>query len=283
MAVLFGGFNGNEITSDTWTWDGRTWSLVVTDIAPPARVGGSFIYDPVRHVSVLFGGNGVRGWWSDFLNDTWTFDGSRWSHKSPTTMPTARAYSAVAFDSHRGVTTLFGGWTNNGALTDSWTWDGTGWTQVAPAASNPPALFPLGLAYRQADDSLVLVGQVTSGTSIYAMAQTWTFAQQTWRQVISGGTAPCLDHYGASAQDLQRGVLVFFGGYCPGPTVEWDGSAWKATTPNPSPPDRGNEAGRPAMAYDPDHQTVLLFGGVANGTFFNDLWAWDGAVWARLA
>jgi hypothetical protein len=37
------------------------------------------------------------------------------------------------------------------------------------------------------------------------------------------------------------------------------------------------------MSRDPDHQVVLLYGGDAPGTYFNDLWTWDGAVWARLA
>jgi hypothetical protein len=32
------------------------------------------------------------------------------------------------------------------------------------------------------------------------------------------------------------------------------------------------------MAYDPDHKVVLLYGGSGGGTYFNDLWAWDGAT-----
>lgn len=282
-AVLFGGTDGNQITADTWIWDGRKWSLAMNDMAPPARMGGAFIYDPVRHVSVLFGGNGVRGWFSDFLNDTWTFDGSKWSQKSPTTFPNPRAFSAVAFDTRRGVVVLFGGFNADGGLNDLWTWDGTNWTQAATPAS-PPKLFPLGLAYRQSDDSLRVAGQsAPKGMGIYAAVQSWAYVNQTWREVTVGSTPPCLDHYGASAQDVQRGALVFFGGYCKGPTVEWDGSVWKSTTPNPSPPNRGEEGGSPAMTYDPDHHVVLMYGGHTTGSYFNDLWSWDGAVWSRLA
>jgi hypothetical protein len=36
------------------------------------------------------------------------------------------------------------------------------------------------------------------------------------------------------------------------------------------------------MTYDPDLQSVLLFGGVGSGTYFSDLWAWDGGSWARI-
>ncbi len=79
MAVLFGGFDGYGTKRDTWTWDGKQWLQVQTDVSPPARMGGAFIYDPVPHVSVLFGGGAPGG--TDELCDTWTFDGSRWTQQ----------------------------------------------------------------------------------------------------------------------------------------------------------------------------------------------------------
>jgi hypothetical protein len=282
VAVLFSGNDSNGLPSDTWTWDGKQWTQVQTTNSPPPRQGGAFIYDPVRHVSVLFGGATGPGW-DGATNDTWTFDGTHWAQQLPKTSPNPRAFPVVAFDSSRGVVVLFGGWTSNGALNDLWTWDGVNWTQqLTSAASAVPSLFPLGLAYRSADSSLLLVGQDTIGTSIYSTVESWALVQNTWSKVTAGGAPPCLDHYGGSAQDVKRGELVFFGGYCTGATVQFDGSTWTATTPNPSPINRGNEAGRPAMAYDPDHQVVLLFGGFASGTYFNDLWTWDGTTWARI-
>ncbi len=160
---------------------------------------------------------------------------------------------------------------------------GTNWTQVFAAAS-PPKLMPLGLAYRESDDSLFVAGQLAPGAnSVMGGLERWIFDQQTWHQVTSDGKPPCVDHYGASAQDVKRGVIVFFGGYCTGAAVEWDGSAWKEVTPNPSPANRGNEAGRPVMTYDPEHHVTLMYGGTAKGTYFNDLWAWDGVAWKQLA
>jgi hypothetical protein len=126
----------------------------------PARMGGAFIYDPVRHVSVLFGGGAPGG--TDELCDTWTFDGSRWTQQHPATSPSPREFSTVAFDSHLGVIVRFGGYAAQSGLNDLWTWDGTNWTQLASAAS-PPNLFPLGLGYRQSDDSLFLAGQSSPG------------------------------------------------------------------------------------------------------------------------
>ena len=277
FAVMFGGDGPNGPLGDTWTWNGRRWTPVPTDIAPSARQGGAFIYDPVRHVSVMFGGAG-QGGWGDPLGETWTFDGSRWTRQLPTTSPSPRAFAAVTFDTKRGVVVLFGGYTGQTFLNDVWTWDGANWTQQA---SSLPPMYPLGLAYRSADDSMLLVGQA-AGAGIQAGVQTWTYAQQTWRPQTPAGAPSCIDHYGGSAEDVQKGALVFFGGYCPNSTVVWNGSAWSETTPKPSPAARGNEAGRPAMTYDPDLGVVLLFGGVANGTYFNDMWAWDGAAWSNV-
>lgn len=281
VAVLFSGNGSNGLTSGTWTWDGRQWSQVQVNVAPQPRLGGAFIYDSVRHVSLLFGGATDTGA-GNALNDTWTFDGTRWSLLSPATAPSPRAFSVVAFDSHRGLVVLFGGYAAQSGLNDVWTWDGTNWTQVA-SASSPPNLFPLGLAYRQSDDSLLLAGQSAGGGGITSAVQSWSYVQQTWSQVTSSTAVPCVDHYGASAEDVQRGKLVFFGGYCTGATVQWDGSAWTQIAPTSSPVNRGNEAGRPAMTYYADHQVVLLFGGVGSGNYFNDLWSWDGAGWTKVA
>jgi hypothetical protein len=37
------------------------------------------------------------------------------------------------------------------------------------------------------------------------------------------------------------------------------------------------------MTYDPEHHVVLIFGGNANGSYFSDLWTWDGTGWTRQA
>jgi imidazolonepropionase-like amidohydrolase len=77
--VVFGGATNADDLADTWLWDGRAWSRVETP-GPPAR-GMSRIGFDGEHV-VLFGG---RQRWPDAsppfvdLDDTWLFDGERWS------------------------------------------------------------------------------------------------------------------------------------------------------------------------------------------------------------
>ena len=82
--VMFGGFELVNFTNldDTWTWDGTTWTLRTPAHSPSARNSFGFAYDPIRGVTVLFGGEDQMG----ELNDTWEWDGNDW-----TEIPTARA------------------------------------------------------------------------------------------------------------------------------------------------------------------------------------------------
>lgn len=279
--VLFGGDGPNGPESDTWLWKNGSWSAVQTDVAPVDRALGAFIYDPTRKVSVLFGGAPVGSWVDSPLNDTWIFDGGRrtWTQVAAANSPSPRSAAAITFDIKRGVVYMYGGYAGqNHFLNDVWTWDGANWSQQA---SPLPALYPLGLGYRALDDSLLLVGQATSAAGISNQLETWTFVGGNWSQTTPAGNPPCVDHYGGSAEDPRSGSLVFFGGYCGNASVVWNGSAWSSSTPNPSPVARGNEAGAPAMTYDPDLRAILLFGGVANGVYYNDLWEWDGVAWTK--
>ena len=63
--VLFGGYGGKypnfQLFSDTWTYDGTTWTQESPATSPPAQ-RGSMVYDPALGKIVLFGGaNGQAG------------------------------------------------------------------------------------------------------------------------------------------------------------------------------------------------------------------------------
>jgi Kelch motif len=50
-----------------------------------------------------------------------------------------------------------------------------------------------------------------------------------------------------------------------------------------TPPDAPAARGGHAMTYDSEHRLVLMFGGGSRQQSFNDLWAWNGERWQRLA
>jgi hypothetical protein len=78
--------------------------------------------------AVLFGGEQDA---NTFLDDTWTFDGTKWT-ESAVSGPSVRFHHAMA--PLGGVLVLFGGGGPAGApvpwLSDTWTWDGATWTQL---------------------------------------------------------------------------------------------------------------------------------------------------------
>lgn len=81
VVVMFGGGvpgAGASATppTDTWTWDGRTWTRAAT-VGPPARFLHAMAYDARRERVVMTAGTrSARPY--DVLSDTWEWDGAAW-------------------------------------------------------------------------------------------------------------------------------------------------------------------------------------------------------------
>src|SRR5262249_12266836 len=133
-----------------------------------------------------------------------------------------RAEHALAYDSARGVTVLFGGTGYADYLADTWEWDGTTWTQ---RISGPSARTLHAMAYDSARRVTVLFG----GTGAGYLADTWEWDGVNWMQ-RSPSSNPPGRIYHALAYDSARGVTVLFGGRGNGSatplgdTWEWDGT-----------------------------------------------------------
>ncbi len=92
----------------------------------------------------------------------------------------------------------------------------------------------------------------------------------------------------AIAYDTKRNRAILFGGTSSRSTSvnsyetntwEWDGQDWQEFHTKIAPPGRYNHA----MAFDPIHDKVYLYGGVdRNGVNLSDMWEWDGTAWTRL-
>ena len=90
------------------------------------RMYHGMAYDPVRGVTVLFGGFNGNGGTEN--GETWEWNGSSWTQRN-VPGPSPRTSFAMDYDFTRHVTILFGG--QRGAVWngDTWEWDGTTWTQ----------------------------------------------------------------------------------------------------------------------------------------------------------
>ena len=126
--VAFGG-HGSADFADTWTWDGTDWTQRSPAHSPSHhRQLMGMAYDSGSGRVVLFGGAFVPHH-VQLLDDTWTWDGTDWTQKSPAHSPPPRYWMGMADDTASDRVVLFGG-----SLGDTWTWDGTDWTQ-RPAGS----------------------------------------------------------------------------------------------------------------------------------------------------
>jgi hypothetical protein len=229
-------------------------------------------WDALADRAVLFGGQ-ANG---NFLPpQTWEWDGSHWLQYVPATAPAARESTAMAFDSLRGVTVLFGGLNSSGIQNDTWSWSNGTWTQRTPAV-HPPARYLHAMAFDSLRGRVVLFG----GFGGSALNDVWEWDGTAWSQPVPPAS-PAPRWATALAFDSQRARTVLFGGFDNtvqmGDTWLWDGTAWTHALPSAAPSVRYGHA----MAFDPIRNRVLLFGGYHQGEV-GDNWSWDGVNWTQL-
>jgi hypothetical protein len=179
VTVLFGGSVINTGLSDeTWVWDGSDWSQKFPLVSPSPRQGHAMAYDSARGVIVLFGG--IPGDITMPDGQTWEWGGANWSVRSPMAAPAARSGHAMAYDSARDVTWLFGGLTS---IYDNETWRWrvprfqiTAQPEVVSVAEGQAAMFsvtatgtdPLTYAWRR-NGAALADGANISGSAIAAL------------------------------------------------------------------------------------------------------------------
>jgi hypothetical protein len=172
VIVLFGGLNG-VFMNDTWTWDGTTWTDVTPAISPTPRYSEALAYDRRAGQVVLFGGYVRKMASCKPLHDTWTWDGTAWTHQHPTVHPGARNSGGMVYDAAVERSVLFGGVTCRAGrvtyLDSTWAWDGSNWLRMGPSAS-PSRRTGVPMAYDEARSQVVLFG----GYAGAYLDDTWT-------------------------------------------------------------------------------------------------------------
>ncbi|MBI4871087.1 MAG: hypothetical protein HY814_05930, partial [Candidatus Riflebacteria bacterium] len=201
-----------------------------------------------------------------------------WLQRSPSTRPSARSGSALAYDTARNRVVLFGGYAGS-YVQDTWEYDGVAWTQASPS-SRPSARGYHAMAYDSARGRVVLFGGYDS--SYTYQQDTWEYDGANWAQV-SPGSRPGARTGGALAYDSARGRVVLFGGYGGSyrqDTWEYDGTNWAELTPASRPSARYDHA----LAYDGARGRVVLFGGCTGSySYVQDTWEYDGACWTQVS
>ena len=115
QTVLFDGI-GDVNPYNTWTWDGKNWSLASPSVEPQSLYSAGSTYDPHLGAILVFGGGhaGVD------QNQTWAWTGTQWLQLLPVQSPSTRESMGMTYDPSTGSTVVFGGYDNGSYLNDTW-------------------------------------------------------------------------------------------------------------------------------------------------------------------
>ncbi len=220
----------------TWMWTGATWTPIeIEGETPPARAFAAMAHDPLRGVSVLFGGEvGVgqpcKGKCAEVtpLKDTWELDGDSWRQIAiEGESPPAGGGGEMFFDLARKRVTLFAP-SSDGTL-GVWLWDGSSWTRTTPVGEVPRARTHFAVAYDAVRERAVLFGgeRVDSGESL-RLDDTWEWDGTSFHALPSA-TSPGARSHHAMVFHATRGSVLLYGGSV-GAAMEdvweWTGATW---------------------------------------------------------
>jgi hypothetical protein len=123
--VLLGGTNAGGTLSDTWTWDGSTWTALGSASPPRSHARMTFH----RRLGALVVAGGLP---SSAGIDLLVNRGGAWTPLPSPSEPPARYLTDIAYDGRRDVMVLFGGGAPTGStlFEDTWEFDGATWRRV---------------------------------------------------------------------------------------------------------------------------------------------------------
>jgi hypothetical protein len=239
---------------------------------PFSTDGYSVADDSETHQVVVFGGDLS-------LNQTWLWNGKRWTLAHPAKSPPGREDAATAYDPEIHMVLLFGGIRPAQTyLDDTWGWNGTTWRELNSGTSAPPP-GQAAMAWDPALHAIVLMPASSSG------ADTWTWAGTRW-----------IDHHQTNpwiptgvltlAFDPMVNTMVAVGfGNVISPKVgavtqtwTWDGTTWVQLTTADAP----TAYVILGLGWDPMTSSLLLFAEGAKTPLPLLRWEWTGTDWAPL-
>ena len=233
---------------------------------------------------VLFGGQTSEG----SSDETWTWDGTKWTAMKPAHKPPPRRAAAMAYDPAHQLVVLYGGLVqdrNEGiASSDTWTWDGSDWTQVSPKTDSPgdregPRMVTAG-------NRIVLFGGRWYNVKYFGDA--WTWDGKRWSRVDVNPTPPGRANAAIAWNEVDESLFVFGGtglrsdagigalGSSLGDAWSLNNSVW-AEMKASGPPATANAS----AIWIQKTKTALVLFGVTCPNATNAAWAWSGGAWTH--
>lgn len=223
VVVLFGGFDGETVYGDTWTYAAGHWTQMHPAVSPAARFTPGMAGDAAGAVILFGGANSTLN--TVVYGDTWSYVGGVWTHLSTSSAPAARSAVGMAYDPAGGFDLLYGGFNASvGSYGDTWSFADGVWTELS-SSSAPPVENYACMAFDLQANAMIMTGGHL-GYDVYP--DTWAFNSSGWQEVPT--SAHPTPSWGLSlSYDPATGGVWLFGGYYAtvAPYGVYLGSTWE--------------------------------------------------------
>lgn len=240
--------------SSTFEWDGEAWfKFENLDKQPPSRRFSMMTYDPRTKMTVMYGGYGLSGSsrsnFSDYIKETWLWDGKVWKKFDKKTTPPARMLGAYAYDPSSQKIVLFGGIGRKSTedkivrFSDTWTFDGSAWVNLK-LTTGPTTRYGAQTATDPVHSLLIMFGGKNEKEEF--INEQWEFTAGAWRKLEPAGP-PSPRMNGGLVFDPSQQKMTLFAGYSGEYFSElWsvDGSTWQLIPEPDVPAGRHRATGR---------------------------------------
>ncbi len=273
--IIFGGTGQNGLFNDTWAFNltNFSWTQLNTiGTSPDPRLGHDAIYDPVGQQLVVWAGQ--QG--SKFFNDTWTLNlrTLEWRNVSPSSgRPKARYGSASVYDPVERSLVQFAGFTEEGRRfqdTQSFGLASQNWTDITPDGAKPGIRCLLTGALDRTSRRMIIYGGQRNGP----LDDLWSYdlASRAWTE-LTPATRPTGRFFASSFVNREGRFVVFGGSTANGNSNEthafnFQTGQWNQLEIAAPPSARNGMMG----AYIEAEDRFIIFGGISNDGFQNDVW-----------
>jgi hypothetical protein len=222
--------------------------------------------------------------YSNFLNQTWTWNGTDWTGTSATLIDPngplpGRINMMMAYDGTHVVVYGGQGGPSAGVFDDTWTWNGTAWSKSSPATV-PFGRYDAQIAYLAGTGAIMFGGAGGSGSGVL-LNETWLWASNNWtQQTPTNSPSARMGHCMAASSSA---VIMFGGSISSGEmkndTWSYSSGNWTQLAPATAPSARTGAC----MSYDSVNSKWVMFGGKNEYYNLPETWTWNGTTWSLVS
>ncbi len=259
-----------------WSLSGSVWTLLSSWEGPTGYALYGMTMVP-GHELLVFGGADTGASASD---ETWLWDGTRWSNAGLVPAPSATNAFSLAYDPGENAVIGFGGHVppNHTASPDTHRhdWGSTGWTSTT--LPGPRARKRFGIAYAPwLEGTVMFGGTIFDDLGVELSNTLWRFRNGSWAELPTSALRPSPRDYCDLASDNVHELLWTYGGAASTGEQKdlwhFDGENWTLVQEDSPPGTRATHG----IAYDPIRDRVVVFG---DGPSEEDVtWEWGNGAW----